>query len=96
MKPRLEIRRGGIKMVPNKTRPWRDVALGVVSGLDSWDIVLSTVVCAICFAEPDTIFIFKVYFRVYGEGTYLAMPKTICEPDSSDSRTICVCRTVGL
>ena len=55
----------------------------VVSRLDSWNIVLSTVVCGICFAEPDTILEFKVYFGVFGEGTRLAMPKTICVPDSS-------------
>ena len=55
----------------------------VVSRLDSWNIVLSTVVCRICFAEPDTILVFKIYFGVFGEGTRLAMPKTICVPDSS-------------
>ena len=48
----------------------------VVSRLDSWNIVLSTVVCGICFAEPDTILVFKIYFGVFGEGTRLAMPKT--------------------
>ena len=48
----------------------------VVSRLDSWDIVLSTVVCGICFAEPDTILVFKIYFGVFREGTRLAMPKT--------------------
>ena len=26
---------------------------------------------------------FKIYFGVFGEGTRLAMPKTICVPDSS-------------
>ena len=55
----------------------------VVGILDSWNIVLSTVVCGICFAEPDTIHVFKIYFGVFGEGTRLAMPKTICMPDSS-------------
>ena len=35
------------------------------------------------FAEPDTILVFKIYFGVFGEGTRLAMPKTICAPDSS-------------
>ena len=33
----------------------------VVSRLDSWNIVLSTVVCGICFAELDTILVFKIY-----------------------------------
>ena len=55
----------------------------VVSRLDSWNIILSTVVCGIYFAEPDTILVFKIYFGVFGEGTRLAMPKTICAPDSS-------------
>ena len=45
--------------------------------------MLSTVVCGICFAEPDTIHVFKVYLEVFGEGTRLAMPKTIYTPDSS-------------
>ena len=44
--------------------------------------MLSTVVCGICFAEPDTIHVFKIYLGVSGEGTRLAMPKTICAPDS--------------
>ena len=48
-----------------------------------WNIVLSTVVLKICFAEPDTILVFKIFYGVFGEGTRLAMPKTICEPDSS-------------
>ena len=55
----------------------------VVGRLGSWNIVLSTVVCGICFAEPDTILVFKIYFGVFGEGTRLAMLKTICMPDSS-------------
>ena len=29
------------------------------------------------------ILVFKVYFEVFREGTCLAMPKTICVPDSS-------------
>ena len=33
-------------------------------------------VCGICFAEPDTIFVFKIFYGVFGEGTRLAMPKT--------------------
>ena len=40
------------------------------------------VVCGICFADPDTILVFKIYFGVFREGTRLAMPKTICAPDS--------------
>ena len=28
------------------------------------------------------LLVFKIYFGVFGEGTRLAMPKTICVPDS--------------
>ena len=56
---------------------------GIVIRLDSWNIILSTVVCGICFAEPDTILVFKIFYGVFGGGTYLAMPKTIYAPDSS-------------
>ena len=55
----------------------------VVSRLDSWNIVLSTVVCGICFVEPDTILVFKIFYGVFRGGTRLAMPKTICALDSS-------------
>ena len=55
----------------------------VVSRLDSWNIVLSMVICGICFVEPDMILVFKIFYGVFGEGTRLAMPKTICTPDSS-------------
>ena len=41
------------------------------------------VVCGTCFAEPDTILVFEVYFEVFGEGTHLVMTKTIYAPDSS-------------
>ena len=34
------------------------------------------VVCGICFAEPDTILVFKIFHGVFGGGTRLAMPKT--------------------
>ena len=54
-----------------------------VGRLDSWNIILSTVVCGICFVEPDTILVFKIFYGVFGEGTCLAMLKTICAPDSS-------------
>ena len=55
----------------------------VVNRLDLWNIVPSTVVCGICFAEPDMIHVFKIYLGVFGEGTRLGMPKTICAPDTS-------------
>ena len=71
------------KTVCIMTRPRRDVTLlKVVSILDLWNIVLSTVVCGICFAEPDTILVFKIFYGVFGGETRLAMPKTICVPDS--------------
>ena len=40
-------------------------------------------VCGICFAEPDTILVFKIFYEVCGGRTRLAMPKTIYAPDSS-------------
>ena len=40
-------------------------------------------VCGIYFAEPDTILVFKIFYGIFGGGTRLAMPKTICAPDSS-------------
>ena len=54
-----------------------------VGRLDLWDIVLSMVVCGVCFAEPDTILMLKIYFEVFGDGTHLAMSKTVCTPHSS-------------
>ena len=46
-------------------------------------MINETVVCGNYFAEPDTILIFKIFYGVFGEGTRLAIPKTICTPDSS-------------
>ena len=40
-------------------------------------------VCGTYFAEPDTILVFKIFYEVLGGGIRLAMPKTICTPDSS-------------
>ena len=40
------------------------------------NVILSTVVCGTCFAEPDTILVFKIFYGVFGGGTRLAMPKT--------------------
>ena len=34
------------------------------------------VVCGTCFAEPDTILVFKIFYGVFGGRTRLAMPKT--------------------
>ena len=34
------------------------------------------VVCGTCFAESDTILVFKIFYGVFGGGTRLAMPKT--------------------
>ena len=41
------------------------------------------VVCGIYFADPDNILVFKIFYELFGGGTRLAMPKTICAPDSS-------------
>ena len=49
----------------------------------SWSIILSTVVCEDHFADPDTFYVFDNNLGVFGEGTRLAMSKTICAPDSS-------------
>ena len=66
------------------TGPQRDIMLGkVVDRLDSWNIMLSTVVCGICFTKPDKILVFKIFYGVFREGTRLAMSKTICASDSS-------------
>ena len=40
-------------------------------------------VCGICFAELDTILVFKIFYGVFGGGTRLAMSKTIYALDSS-------------
>ena len=64
------------------TGPRRDV-IKSHQQIRSWNIILSTVVCGICFAEPDTILVFKIFYEVFGGGTRLAMPKTIYAPDSS-------------
>ena len=48
-----------------------------------WDTVLSMVVRGNYFAEPDRILVFRIYLGVFGDGTRLAMPKTIYVPDSS-------------
>ena len=55
----------------------------LVSRLDFWNIILSTVVSGICFAELEPILVFEIFYGVFGGGTRLAMPKTICTPDSS-------------
>ena len=47
------------------------------------NVILSTVVCGTFFAEPDTILVFKIFYEVFGGGTRLAIPKTICALDSS-------------
>ena len=40
-------------------------------------------VCGTCVADPDTLVASEDYVGVFGEGTRLAMPKTICVPDTS-------------
>ena len=39
--------------------------------------------CGTRFVEPDTFSVFEGCFGVFGGGTHLAMPKTICALDSS-------------
>ena len=41
------------------------------------NIILSTVECGTYFVGSDTILVFKFFCDVFGEGTRLAMPKTI-------------------
>ena len=66
------------------TGPRQDVTLRkVVSRSDLWNSILPIAVYGTRFAEPNMIFVFEIYFEVLGEGTRLAMPKTICAPDSS-------------
>ena len=71
-------------MIRIKAWPWCDVTLRNTSA--DWicvHIILSMVVGGTYFAEPDTILVFKIFYEVFGGGTRLAMPKTICAPDSS-------------
>ena len=35
-----------------------------------------------CYTEPDIVLLFNC-FEIFGGGTRLAMPKTICAPDTS-------------
>ena len=35
------------------------------------------VVCGICFAEPDTILVFAIFYELFGGGTRLAMPNNM-------------------
>ena len=44
--------------------------------------ILSACLCGTSFAEPDMFYVFEGCFGLFGEGTRLAMPKTICAPDS--------------
>ena len=71
-------------MVRIMTGPWCDVTLQNVSADQiCGNIILSTMVCGIYFAEPDTVLVFKIFYGVFGGGTRLAMPKTICASDLS-------------
>ena len=72
------------KMVRNNDRPetWR-LTTKDVSRWDLLNVILFAAVCGACFAEPDTFSVFEDYFEIFGGGTRLAMPKTICAPDTS-------------
>ena len=37
----------------------------------------------IFFAEPDTILVFTIFYKLFGGGTRLAMPKTVYAPGTS-------------
>ena len=70
-------------MIRIKAWPWCDVTLWNTSV--DWicvNIILSMVACVTYFAEPDTILVFKFFYEVFGGGTRLAMPKTICTSDT--------------
>ena len=71
-------------MIPIKAWSWCDVKPRNTS-VDRIcvKIILFMVVCETYFAEPDTILVFKIFYEVFRGGTRLAMPKTICAPDSS-------------
>ena len=70
-------------MVRTKTKPRRQNTLRkIVSRSDLRSAMLSTVVRGNYFAEPDTILVFTIFHGVFGDGTRLAMLKTICVPDS--------------
>ena len=40
-------------------------------------------VYGVYLAQPDTVLVLGIYLEVFGDGTRLAMPKTIYAPDSS-------------
>ena len=66
------------KTVRIMTGLWYDVMpLNVSADWIRGNIILSMMVCGICFAEPDTIMVFKIFYGMFGGGTHLAMPKTI-------------------
>ena len=44
--------------------------------------ILFESVCGACLVELDTFSVFKDYFEVFGGGTRLVMPKTICVRDT--------------
>ena len=54
--------------------------LKMLAGYILLNIVLSTVVCEDHFADPVMVYEFDNYSGVFGEGTRLAMPKTILRP----------------
>ena len=60
-----------------------DVTLQKLSVDWTREILLSACVYGTCFVETDTFSVFKGYFGAFGGGTRLAMPKTICAPDTS-------------
>ena len=67
------------------TGPWYDVMLQKL--LVDWtrEILYSlrVCVCGTSLEEPDTFSVFEGCFGVFEGGTRLAMPNTICAPDTS-------------
>ena len=85
IKPHLDTWSGGLKKrFEIMTARRRDVMLRKL--LVDWtreNIILSTDMWGVCFTEPDMFSVFESCFGVFGGGTHLAMPKTICAPDTS-------------
>ena len=67
------------------TRPWHDVVLSKrVSRLDLWKYYsLYGSMWKFILQSRTLSLVFTIFYEVLGGGTRLAMPKTICAPDSS-------------
>ena len=82
--PRLETWSGRRKTVRNYDRT--DVMSCCKKLSADWtraSIIFSLRLCVVRITGPDTIVTSEDYLGVWKKGTRLAMPKTICAPDSS-------------